>query len=72
MDPPGSLSLENPDKYRLLVSRSGDAALIPKIPKNVEAALELGIGSSHYGTTETNRTSDHEVVGSIPGLTQGG
>ena len=27
-------------------------------------------GSSHRGTAETNPTSIHEVVGSIPGLTQ--
>ena len=26
--------------------------------------------SSHCGTAETNLTSNHEVVGSIPGLTQ--
>ena len=28
------------------------------------------IGSSHRGAVETNPTRNHEVVGSIPGLTQ--
>ena len=27
-------------------------------------------GSSHCGAVETNPTSNHEVAGSIPGLTQ--
>ena len=27
-------------------------------------------GSSHHGTAETNPTRNHEVAGSIPGLTQ--
>ena len=27
-------------------------------------------GGSHYGSVETNQTSNHEVAGSIPGLDQ--
>ena len=41
--------------------------------------MELGriqsdknIGNSHGGSAETNPTSNHEVVGSIPGLAQWG
>ena len=37
-----------------------------------EGMLErAGIWSSHHGAAETNPTRNHEVSGSIPGLTQG-
>ena len=32
--------------------------------------LHNTLGSSPYGTSETNPTRNHEVVGSIPGLAQ--
>ena len=32
--------------------------------------LTLTVGSSHHGSAETNPTSIHEDVGSIPGLSQ--
>ena len=31
---------------------------------------EIQLGSSHHGAMETNPTRNHEVAGSIPGLTQ--
>ena len=34
------------------------------------SALKRNSRNSHYGAAETNPTSNHEVVGSIPGLTQ--
>jgi len=30
----------------------------------------MRVGSFHHGTEETNPTRNHEVVGSIPGITQ--
>ena len=40
-------------------------------PKRLELLQKLmGGGSSHCGTVETNPTSNYEVVGSIPSLTQ--
>ena len=36
----------------------------------VELILKIPAWSSHYGSAETNLTSIHEDVGSIPGLTQ--
>ena len=38
---------------------------------NVENEVKKPIRSSHHGTAETNPTRNHEVVGSIPGLTEG-
>ena len=31
--------------------------------------VEVVLGSSHHGTADMNLTRNHEIVGSIPGLT---
>ena len=37
---------------------------------NISRDRKSGDRSSHNGTAETNMTRNHEVAGSIPGLTQ--
>ena len=61
----------------MFTNHVSDKGLIPKLHKEFvqlkqkNKTLKMSRGSSHRGAAETNLTSNHEVVGSIPGLTQG-
>ena len=44
--------------------------MVLRPPISWTAVQEGILGSSHHGTAETNLTRNHEVGGSIPGLSQ--
>ena len=66
---------EGYQNFSLLTQHLGQEKLHPE-PKGLfqgyqpPGLLNCTFESSHHGAAETNPTRNHEVVGSIPGLTQ--
>ena len=57
-------------EYDYLLLQKETLSLLSKDIEDTNLLEKITRGSSHHGTVETNPTRNHEVLGSIPGLTQ--